>query len=174
MKHVQMYLQVTIVTVIGAAIALASDAGAEQTLAITDGSKVTLEYTLALQDRTVVESNVGKEPISYTQGNSEVLPGLEKALAGLKAGDKKHVTLSADEAYGSYDEKKKVTVTKEQVPPEAKVGTRLRSPNGMEAKVVAIDGNAIVVDTNHPLAGKSLVFDINVLKVESPSSVPLQ
>jgi len=169
-----MDLQVAIVTVLGAAIALASDAGAEQTLAITDGSKVTLEYTLALPDRTVVESNVGKEPISYTQGNNEVLPGLEKALAGLKAGDKKHVTLSADEAYGSYDEKKKVTVTKEQVPPEAKVGTRLRSPNGMEAKVVAIDGNAVVVDTNHPLAGKSLVFDINVLKVESPSSVPLQ
>ena len=160
MKHVRIYLQVAIVTVLGAAIALASDAGAEQTLAITDGSKVTLEYTLALPDRTVVESNVGKEPISYTQGNSEVLPGLEKALAGLKAGDKKHVTLSADEAYGSYDEKKKVTVTKEQVPPEA--------------KVVAIDGNAVVVDTNHPLAGKSLVFDINVLKVESPSSVPLQ
>ena len=123
MKHVRIYLQVAIVTVLGAAIALASDAGAEQTLAITHGSKVTLEYTLALPDRTVVESNVGREPISYTQGNSEVLPGLEKALAGLKAGDKKHVTLSADEAYGPYDEKKKVTVTKEQVPPEAKVGT---------------------------------------------------
>jgi FKBP-type peptidyl-prolyl cis-trans isomerase 2 len=174
MKCIRMYLQITIVTVLCTGLGLASNAGAEQTSAITDGSKVTLEYTLALPDHTVVESNVGKEPISYTQGKSEVLPGLEKSLAGLKAGDKKHITLSADEAYGSYDEKKKVTVTKEQVPPEAKVGTRLRSPNGMEAKVVAIDGNAVVVDTNHPLAGKSLVFDINVLKVESPSSVSSQ
>jgi FKBP-type peptidyl-prolyl cis-trans isomerase 2 len=173
MKHLLMCLHLSVVTVLCAGIGLASDARAEQTAAITNGSRVTVEYTLALSDQTVVESTVGKEPISYTQGNSEVLPGLEKALAGLKAGDKKHVTLSADEAYGSYDEKKKVTVTKEQVPPEAKVGTRLRSSNGMEAKVVSIDGNAVVVDTNHPLAGKSLVFDITVLKVESPSSAPL-
>lgn len=150
------------------------EASSDQSSTIADGSKVTVEYTLALPDKTVVETNVGKEPISYTQGNHEIIPGLEKALAGLKAGDKKHVTVSAEDAYGPYDEQKKVTVTKEQVPPEVKVGTRLRAQNGMEAKVVSIDGNSVVVDTNHPLAGKSLVFDINVLKVEKQGATPAQ
>ena len=139
---------------------------AEPPVAVGDGAKVTLEYTLALADNTPVESNVGKEPVIYTHGKKEIIPGLEKALEGMKAGEKKHVTVSADDAYGQYDEAKKVTVTKDQVPSSVKVGTRLRSQNGMEAKVVSIDGNNVVVDTNHPLAGKSLVFDINVLKVE--------
>ena len=151
--------------------AVAVDAAPEQST-IADGSKVTVEYTLALPDKTIVETNVGKEPISYTQGNHEIIPGLEKALAGLKAGDKKHVTVTPEDAYGPYDEQKKVTVTKEQVPPEVKVGTRLRAQNGMEAKVVSIDGNSVVVDTNHPLAGKSLVFDINVLKVDRQGATP--
>jgi FKBP-type peptidyl-prolyl cis-trans isomerase 2 len=154
--------------------ALYVDASSESSQMIADGAKVTVEYTLALPDKTVLETNVGKEPISYTQGNHEIIPGLEKALAGLKAGDKKHVTVTAEDAYGPYDEQKKVTVTKEQVPPEVKVGTKLRAQNGMEAKVVSIDGNSVVVDTNHPLAGKSLVFDINVLKVEKQNAKPPQ
>jgi FKBP-type peptidyl-prolyl cis-trans isomerase SlyD len=144
---------------------------AEPPAAVGDGAKVTLEYTLSLADNTPVESNVGKEPVIYTHGKKEIIPGLEKALAGMKAGDKKHVTVPADEAYGQYDEAKKVTVTKDQVPSSVKVGTRLRSQNGMEAKVVSIDGNNVVVDTNHPLAGKSLVFDVNVLKVEKQAKV---
>ena len=139
---------------------------AESPSTVGDGAKVTLEYTLSLADNTPVESNVGKEPVIYTHGKKEIIPGLEKALEGMKPGDKKHVTVPADEAYGQYDEAKKVTVTKDQVPASVKVGTRLRSQNGMEAKVVSIDGNNVVVDTNHPLAGKALVFDVNVLKVE--------
>lgn len=145
-----------------------SQASAESSPAVADGTKVTLEYTLALPDKTIVESNVGQEPVTYLHGNREILPGLEKALTGMKAGEKKHVTVAAEEAYGLYDEKKKVTVKKEQLPPNVRVGTRLRSPEGQEAKVVAIEGNSVVVDTNHPLAGKTLVFDVNILKVEKP------
>ncbi|WP_447977564.1 FKBP-type peptidyl-prolyl cis-trans isomerase [Candidatus Nitrospira bockiana] len=138
----------------------------DQAIRIAEGTKVTLDYTLALPDKTVIETTVGKEPVSYVQGRREILPGLEKALAGLKAGDKKHVTVSADDGYGRYDEKKKMTVTKDQVPPNVKAGTRLRAQNGMEATVVSVEGNGVVVDLNHPLAGKTLEFDINILKVE--------
>lgn len=166
MNYLQKSITAAFIFALFASGTIYADASSDQSSTIADGSKVTVEYTLALPDKTIVETNVGKEPISYTQGNHEIIPGLEKALAGLKAGDKKHVTVSAEDAYGPYDEQKKVTVTKEQVPPEVKVGTRLRAQNGMEAKVVSIDGNSVVVDTNHPLAGKSLVFDINVLKVE--------
>src|SRR5438874_2104426 len=63
---------------------------AEPPASVGDGAKVTLEYTLSLADKTQVESNVGKEPVIYTHGKKEIIPGLEKALEGMKAGDKKH------------------------------------------------------------------------------------
>lgn len=146
---------------------LVGTACAEKALQVGDGMKVTMEYTLSLSDKTVVDSTAGQAPFSYTQGNQEIIPGLEKALTGLKAGDKKRVTIPAAEGYGLYDEKKKVTVPKKNVPPEAKVGTKLRAANGMEAKVVEVKADAVVVDTNHPLAGKDLTFDVNIVKVEA-------
>lgn len=160
--------------VVGAIMAIAmistgmyAQARAENSPAVADGMKVTLEYTLALPDKTVIESNVGREPVTYTHGKHEIIPGLEKGMTGMKPGDKKHITVTAEDAYGPYDEKKKVTVSKDKVPAEAKVGTRLRASDGSEAKVVAIDENSVVVDTNHTLAGKTLVFDVNILKVET-------
>ena|SRR5438876_5100723 len=146
-------------------------ASPEKALKIADGMKVTMEYTLELPDKTVVDSTKGQPPFSYTQGKQEIIPGLEKALAGLKAGDKRLVTIPAAEAYGLYEEKKKVTVPKKNVPPEAKAGMRLRSQDGREAKVLEIKGDSVVIDTNHPLAGKDLTFDVNILKVEHPPKV---
>jgi FKBP-type peptidyl-prolyl cis-trans isomerase 2 len=158
---------VTLAVLIGGGFS--SHTFAEDPMTVADGRKVTLEYTLALPDRTVIESNVGREPVTYIHGNHQIIRGLEKGLIGMKPGDNKHITVEPEEAYGQYDEKKKVAVPKDKIPPEAKVGTRLRSPDGQEARVVAIDGNSVVVDTNHPLAGKALVFDINILKVEKES-----
>lgn len=143
-----------------------------QPLQIADGVRVTMEYTLTLPDKTVVDSTKGQPPFSYTQGKQEIIPGLEKALVGLKAGDKKHVTIPAAEAYGVYDDKKKVEVPKDKVPPAVQVGTRLRSQSGQEAKVVEIKGNAVVVDVNHPLAGKDLTFDVNIVNVETAAPKP--
>ncbi|MGH7229751.1 MAG: FKBP-type peptidyl-prolyl cis-trans isomerase [Nitrospiraceae bacterium] len=167
MTHVQSRLVAAIAMVAvltGAGLPL--PAWAETQPPVADGMKVTLEYTLALPDKTVIESNVGREPITYVHGSHQIIRGLEKGLTGMKTGDKKHITVAPEEAYGVYDEKKKVAVPKDKIPSEAKVGTRLRSPDGQEAKVVAIEGGSAVIDTNHPLAGKALVFDINILKVE--------
>jgi len=148
-------------------IGLGGAASAEKALQIGDGMKVTMEYTLTLSDKTVVDSTAGRVPFSYTHGNQEIIPGLEKALTGLKVGDKKHVTIPAAEGYGLYDEKRKVTVPKKNVPPDVKVGTRLRAANGMEAQVLEVKADSVVVDTNHPLAGKDLTFDVNIIKVEA-------
>ena|SRR3989475_6541161 len=145
-------------------------AQAEKTLQIADGLKVTLEYTLTLPDQTVADSTAGKEPFSYIHGEHEIIPGLEKGLAGLKAGDKKRIVLTAADAYGSYDEKKKVSVPKANVPPETKVGSLLHSEEGLEARVIQVSGDSVVLDMNHPLAGKDLVFDVDILKVEKPAS----
>ena len=148
-----------------AVFALAVDAHAGS-LPIADGTKVTLEYTLMLPDKTVAETTVGQEPVSYVQGKEEILPGLEKALAGLTEGQRKTITLSPEDAYGTYDANKKVEVPKNRMPPDIQVGTRLRGQDGQEAKVDAIKGDTVVVDVNHPLAGKSLTFDVHILKVE--------
>ncbi len=147
---------------------LDGQATAEKALQISDGMKVTMEYSLTLPDKTVVDSTKGQPPFSYVHGAQQIIPGLEKALTGLKAGDKKRVSIPAADAYGLYDEKKKVTVPKKNVPPEAKPGMRLRSQDGREAKVLEIKGDSVVIDTNHPLAGKDLTFDVNILKVEHP------
>src|SRR6266581_1790575 len=123
---------------------LNGQASAEKALQIADGMQVTLEYTLTLSDKTVADSTAGQAPFSYVHGGHQIISGLEKALAGLKAGDKKNV------------------------PPEAKVGVMLRSATGQSAKVLEIKGDSVVIDTNHPLAGKDLTFDVNILKVEHP------
>lgn len=146
---------------------------AEKPVQVADGMRVTMEYTLTLPDKTVVDSTAGQPPFTYTQGKQEIIPGLEKAMAGLKAGDKKRITVPATDGYGLYDEKKKVTVPKKNLPPEVKVGQRLRASNGMEAKVLDVTGDSAIVDVNHPLAGKELTFDVNVIKVEkAPPEAP--
>jgi len=149
---------------------LVISAQADKPLQIADGMKVTLEYTLTLPDKTVADSTAGKEPFSYIHGSQKIIPGFEKALTGMKVGDKKRITLTAAEAYGPYDEKRKVKVPKANVPPETKVGTLLRAQDGQEARVLEVTGDSVVLDVNHPLAGKDLVFDVNILKVEKPKA----
>ncbi|MCS6926406.1 MAG: peptidylprolyl isomerase [Candidatus Binatia bacterium] len=138
---------------------------------ITDGKRVSLEYTLTLEDKTTVGSNVGQEPLVYTQGNHEIIPGLERQLVGLKAGESKRIEVSPAEGYGEIDPNRKQEVPKDRVPEEArKVGARLtgQGPDGqlLFARVAEVKENTIVLDLNHPLAGKKLIFDVKVLKIE--------
>jgi FKBP-type peptidyl-prolyl cis-trans isomerase 2 len=157
---------ILIALLLGLGIGGARQAQADKTLPISDGTKVTLDYTLTLPDKSVADSTSGKQPFSYIHGSHAIIPGLEKALTGLKAGDKKRIEVPASEAYGVYDEKKKVKVPKGNVPPETKIGMLLRSQDGTEAKVVEVHPDSVLLDVNHPLAGKNLVFDVNILKVE--------
>ena len=104
-------------------------------MTIVDGKQVSLEYTLTLEDKSKVDSNVGKEPLVYTQGAHEIIPGLEKQLAGLKVGDTKHVEIPPEEGYGPVRPELKGTqeVEKGKIPEAAqKVGSKLtgRSPDG--------------------------------------------
>lgn len=141
-------------------------------LAVADGLSVSLEYTLTLPDRTV-ESNVGQPPLTFVQGSHHLVPGLEKAIEGMKAGQKKHVEVPAELAYGVYDPEARLKVPRNRVPPTVKVGDVLTRPSDRRPmKVVEITDQTVVMDTNHPLAGKDLVFDIKILKVEKPAGKP--
>ena len=145
---------------------------AENDLQVADGLKVTLEYTLTLPDKTVADSNVGQAPFSYTQGGHQIVPGLEKALTGMKAGQSKRVEVPAEQAYGAYDKNARATVDKANVPPNVQPGTLLRSSDGRTVKVLEVQEKSVVLDLNHPLAGKNLTFDVKVLKVEKQAPPP--
>ena len=142
-------------------------ASGETTQAIENGMKVTMDYTLTLPDNTVADSTDGQEPLSYVHGQREIIPGLEKALTGMKPGEKRQIIVPADQAYGPYDEKNKVTVAKDKVPENIKVGSLLRARDGGQpVRVVEVNDKTVVLDTNHPLAGKDLRFDVKIISVE--------
>jgi FKBP-type peptidyl-prolyl cis-trans isomerase 2 len=151
-------------SILTAAIALAlfSMPAAADDGVVANGMEVSFEYTVALPDKTVVTSNVGDEPITYQHGKKQILPGLENALTGMKVGESKHIELAAANAYGPYDEKAKVTVKRDQVPAEAKPDMTLASPDGRTVKVLEVNEENVVLDLNHPLAGKDLTFDVKV------------
>ena len=140
---------------------------------IEDGSTVQLEYTLKDDAGTVLDSNKGQTPLTFVQGEAHMLPGLEKQLAGMHAGEEKQVVLKPDEAYGPVDPSAQTEVPKELMPAEGlTVGARLlaRSSEGEQRPVTVkeIKEKTVVLDLNHPLAGKTLVFEIKVLGVVPP------
>jgi FKBP-type peptidyl-prolyl cis-trans isomerase SlyD len=145
--------------------------GAKQAPAkIADGTQVSLEYTLTLEDKTLMESNVGREPMTYQQGAHEIVPGLEKALEGVAKGEKKRVVVKPEEGYGQVDPKAFQEVKKSMIPEKArKVGAQLeaKSPDGqsMFPIVTEVKEETVTLDFNHPLAGKTLIFDVTVLDV---------
>jgi FKBP-type peptidyl-prolyl cis-trans isomerase 2 len=150
--------------------ALASTAQGAGDLTVADGLKVTLEYTLSLSDQSVVDSNVGQAPFTFTQGAHEIVPGLEKSLVGMKAGEKKRVEVPAAEGYGPYDKKARTTVELTRLPQNLKVGDVLQGSDGRLVKVLELNEKTAVLDLNHPLAGKNLTFDVTVVNVEKPSA----
>ena len=144
---------------------------------VTEGKNVSLEYTLTLDDKSVVESNVGKQPLTYTHGTHQIIPGLEKALEGLTVGDTKEVTVAPADGYGEQDPNALQEVQKKLIPPDALVvGVRLqgKAPDGhmIYPRVAEIKDDTVVLDFNHPLAGKTLHFDVKILDIQQEKSQP--
>jgi FKBP-type peptidyl-prolyl cis-trans isomerase SlyD len=137
---------------------------------VSSGNAVSLEYTLTLDDQSVLESNVGKEPMTYTQGAHEIVPGLETAMEGMKKGERKHVVVTPTDGYGPIDQQAIREVKKELIPAVAqKVGAQLQGQAADGSTVFSIvkeiKEETVVLDFNHPLAGKTLHFDVTVLAI---------
>lgn len=148
---------------------------AEETkpLTVSSGEEISIEYTLKLEDQSTIDSNVGEEPLKYIQGNNEIIPGLETALEGLKVGDRKEIKVAPADGYGEVDSAAFEEVDKSRIPPEALVvGTPIegQDPSGrpIHAKVHLIKESTVVLDMNHPLAGKTLYFDVKILEIQAP------
>jgi FKBP-type peptidyl-prolyl cis-trans isomerase SlyD len=143
--------------------------------AIGAGSKVSLEYTLRDDDGQVLDSNKGRDPLTYVQGERQIVPGLEKALNGMHVGEQKEVILGPAEGYGAVDPQALAEVPKQLIPPDSlTVGAELLARNREGAtrlvRIKEIKEETVVIDLNHPLAGKTLHFDVRVIGVEPPEA----
>ena len=142
---------------------------ADSTFAIDHGRRVKLNYVLRV-DGNVSEDTHGKAPFEFIYGLHPLVKGFQKNVKGLKAGDHKRFTVQADEGYGRVDSLLLVEVPRQGLPPEnMKVGLAFTAEgkNGqpMNAVIKEVRPESILVDFNHPLAGKTLDFDIEVLEV---------
>lgn len=138
---------------------------------IQDGSSVTIEYTLTV-DGQVADSSQGRGPLTYKQGEHQIIPGLEKQLAGMKAGERKTVTIEPKDGYGDVDPAAEQKIPREMIPkdvvPEAGMMLGMTTPSGQQVpvRIKAVDEKNVTIDLNHPLAGKALSFDVTIVKVE--------
>ncbi|MDP2939035.1 MAG: peptidylprolyl isomerase [Candidatus Omnitrophota bacterium] len=139
---------------------------------IERGKKVSIEYRLRLADGTVVDSNVGKAPLTYIQGAQQIIPGLERQLEGMKQGEAKKIEVSIKEGYGEYKSSLIQEIPKNSInSADLSVGAKLYSQDNYGRMVTAvikeIKKDTLVIDMNHPLAGKNLYFDVKVIKIEN-------
>ncbi len=136
------------------------------------GSRVTLRYTLSLEDGTVVETTEGFEPLTFTIGDGTLIPGLEAVVRGLHAGDKQCLQIDPREGFGFPDVGNIHFLPRERFPgdmePEPGLIVGFETPNGEEVPgtVLEVDEAQVRVDFNHPLAGRTITFDVEVVAVE--------
>jgi peptidylprolyl isomerase len=135
------------------------------------GDTVRIHYTGTLPDGARFDSSEGREPLQFTVGAGEIIPGLDSALPGMAPGETKVVEVPADAAYGPHHAQGVQEVPREQVPEHVPldIGTRLQvqTPDGraMPVTVTEVTEAVVVLDANHPLAGKDLTFAIELVEI---------
>jgi FKBP-type peptidyl-prolyl cis-trans isomerase SlyD len=143
---------------------------------IASGSVVGIDYSLHLGDGEVIDASGPGEPMTYLHGEGQIVPGLESALEGLSAGDRKQVVVEPGQGYGDHDARGIQEVPRGAFPPgfEPKVGMELTAegPTGepVPFSVREVRPETVVIDLNHPLAGKTLHFDITVREVRAATA----
>lgn len=145
---------------------------------VSEKKVITIHYKGTLADGTVFDTSEGKEPLEFIYGIGMIIPGLEEGLEGLKEGDKKTVEVPADKAYGKRQEEAMQEVPKSQFPEdiELKEGLQLaaQGPQGtIPVTVLEVGEENVKVDFNHPLAGKDLTFDVEVLGIREATKEEL-
>lgn len=139
--------------------------------AIKDGDTVRIHYTGTLMDGSVFDSSEGREPLEFKVGSGQIITGLDEALPGMDVGDTKKVQIPVEKAYGPVNSEMQQAVPREGIPDDIplEIGLQLhmQTPSGqpMPVTVVAVDEATVTLDANHPLAGKDLTFDVEIVSV---------
>jgi peptidylprolyl isomerase len=131
---------------------------------------VRVHYTGKLEDGTVFDTSREREPLEFTLGQGAIIPGFEEAVVGMEPGQTKTEVLTPEKAYGPFRDELVITIEREQFPEDAtiEVGQRFEAsgPQGpMILSVVDVEGDQVTADANHPLAGKALVFEIDLVEI---------
>ena len=168
------------VVILGVLMALsvlaASSEGAEsekkdEAVVVSEGKTVKVNYTLTV-DGKEADSSKGRGPMEFKTGSRQIIPGFEKAVMGMKAGEKKSFKVAPEDAYGPVDPMAIQNVPKNQLPSEItpKAGMILtaqgKDGQSMPVKIVEVKDDVVVMDFNHPLAGKTLNFDVEIMEIK--------
>lgn len=165
-NHVILVISLLAIVLLVPGCSAADDAAKAKT-----GDTVQVNYTGKLADGTVFDSSIGKQPLEVILGKGQVIPGFEKAILGMKVGDNKTVTISANDAYGPFRKELIFEVPKENLPAgaEPQVGQQLRGSKAdgstMIATITRVSEKTVTLDGNVPLAGKDLTFEIGLVKI---------
>lgn len=171
------FLPIIVIFIAGGHVFAATAEKPKDDRVVRDGMLVSLDYTVKTTDGKLVETSKGSRPLQYIHGKKMMIPGLEKELTGMKVGAEKHVTVKPEEGYGKLNPNAVQEVPKEKVPANAlKIGAMLvgTDKNGapMPMTVREIKEKTVVMDLNHPLAGKTLVFDVKVVDIQPAPTTP--
>ncbi len=153
---------------------------------VEDNVVVTMNYSLSI-DGEVVDSSEGEDndPIIFLQGAGQIISGLEKSIYGLKVGDKKSVTVDPKDGYGDIDPESIVEVPKDEFPKDfpLELGVEItvnaddeddEGDEEMEATIIAVNDTTVTLDFNHPLAGKTLNFDVHIIDIREATSEEIE
>ncbi|HEX74745.1 MAG TPA: peptidylprolyl isomerase [Dehalococcoidia bacterium] len=137
-----------------------------------DGDTVKVHYTGTLEDGTVFDTSVEREPLEFTLGEGTLISGFEEAVKGMQVGQSKTVTIPAEEAYGPHRDDLVLVIERDQLPeglnPEVGQQLQMQQTNDRTIAVIVTDVSetTITVDANHHLAGKDLTFEIELLEIK--------
>ena len=136
-----------------------------------NGDTVKIHYTVWLENGTVFDTSINHDPLQFTIGEGRIIPGFEQAVVGMNPGESKTTKVLANKAYGPHRKEKVATIPRNQFPAhlKPKVGQQLQIPHadGRTAVVTVTDvsESSVTLDANHPLAGKDLIFDIQLMEI---------
>lgn len=138
---------------------------------VKTGDTVRLHYTGTLSDGTQFDSSLDREPVQFTVGGGEIIPGLDQAVTGMEPGEAKTVTVSPEQAYGDRDPGRVQTVDRGQIPsdiptdPGTQLEVQTQAGQRMPVTVTQSSESEVTLDANHPLAGQDLTFDVELVEI---------
>jgi peptidylprolyl isomerase len=141
---------------------------------VKNGDTVKIHYTGKLDDGTMFDTSSDSDPLEFTVGGHEVIPGMESAVVGMEPGDEKTITIASDEAYGPYHDEMVVVVNRSEFPEEMAIqvdqqlSVVLEDDQSIIVTITEINDDTVTLDANHPLAGEDLTFDIQLVEIVKP------
>lgn len=141
---------------------------------VKDGDTVKIHYTGKLDDGTTFDTSLDNDPLEFTVGTHDVIPGMESAIVGMEPGDEKTITIASDDAYGPYHDEMVVVVDRSEFPDEMAIevdqqlSVMLEDDQSIIVTVTEITDETVTLDANHPLAGENLTFNIQLVEIVKP------